>query len=106
MLYYLVVAVTFLLLERIYRMASTDPLAGLNAILTQLQIDLAALQASSAAVLAYLKQLVAGQAAGTVSVDATELATAVTNATAIDTALQALNTTEVAAEPAPAPAPA
>ena len=81
-------------------MATTDPLSPLNAALAAVQTDLAAVQASNAAVLAYLKTLTPGTG---VSVDPTELATATANAQAIDTALQALNTADVAAVPAPAP---
>jgi hypothetical protein len=105
MLLYVAIAVTILIAERIYRMAS-DPLAALNAILAQLQTDISSLQAASAAVLAYLQQLVAGQAAGTVTVGSAELATAVINATAIDTALQAVTASQVAGEPAASTTPA
>jgi len=86
--------------EHLILMSTTDPLSPLNASLASVQTDLVALQASNAAVLAYLKSLTPGTG---VSVDPTELATAVANATAIDTALQSINTADVAAVPPPNP---
>jgi len=85
-------------------MSTTDPLAALNTEVAQIQTDLTSLQKSNAAVLTYLQQLLAGApASGTVNVNVAELATTVTNLSALDTALQAVNAANVAAEPPAAP---
>lgn len=95
--------------------ASSDPLAALKQEEAQIQTDisalqqiLAAVQASNAAVLAYLTKVLGGaNPNGTVSISVTDLAAQVQALTAVDgniqavtTALGTVNTADTAAEPA------